>query len=143
MARAWKSILRVVVGSFALVIFTAFVFTGNYSRVIMHRQGTAAIGVIRTIHTMQVQYHSQYGRYAASLRELGPAAGGLIDGELASGTKGGYKFTLAGNASAYAIHADPEEFGKSGSQSFYSDETMVIRQNYGRGPATVNSAELK
>jgi hypothetical protein len=143
MARVWKSILRVVVGSFALVIFTAFVFTGNYTRVFRSRQETAAIGAIRTIHTVQVQYYSQYGRYAASLRELGPAAAGLIDGELASGTMGGYNFTLAGNASAYAIHADPVEVGKSGMQSFYSDETLVIRQNYGRGSADVTSPELK
>jgi hypothetical protein len=60
-------------------------------------QETAAIGAIRTIHTMQVQYYSQYGRYAASLTELGPptsgapgpAAADLIDGTLAGGTKSG------------------------------------------------------
>ena len=143
MPRVLKTILRVAAGSFVVVIVIAFVFVRDYSPTFRYGQGTAAIGVIRTIHTVQVQYYSQYGRYAASLRELGPAAGGLIDGELASGTKGGYKFTLGGNASAYVIHADPEEFGISGSQSFYSDETMVIRQNYGLGPATVDSRELK
>ena len=106
-------------------------------------QEITAIGAIRTIHTTQVQYFSQYGEYAASLKELGPAAAGLIDGELASGTKDGYNFTVTGNASGYAIYADPEAFGKTGSRTFYSDQTMKIRQNYGPEPATVNSPELK
>ena len=56
-------------------------------------QETAAIGAIRTIHTMQVQYYSQYGKYATSLTELGPptsgapgpAAADLIDSTLAGG----------------------------------------------------------
>ena len=108
----------------------------------MFSQETAAIGAIRTIHTMQVQYFSQYGRYAASLKELGPPAG-LADRELVSGTKAGYMFTMVGNASGYAIHAGPESFGKTGSRTFYSDQTMTIRQKYGQAPATVNSPELK
>jgi hypothetical protein len=111
----------------------------------------AALYAIRTIHATQVQYYSQYGRYAASLKELGPpasgvtgpAASGLIDGELASGTKDGYKYTMTVTASGYAIHADPEEYGKSGSRTFYSDQTMVIRQNHGPEPATADSPELK
>jgi type II secretory pathway pseudopilin PulG len=140
MPRALKRILYVVAGSFALVILA---FMRNYSRDLMRQQETAAIGAIRTIQTAQLQYFSRYGRYGTSLRELGPAAAGFIDGELASLTKDGYNFTLAGNASEYVIHADPVEVGKSGMQSFYSDETLVIRQNYGRRPATVNSPELK
>jgi hypothetical protein len=105
-------------------------------------QEITAIRALRTIHTAQVQYFSQYGESAASLKELGPPAG-LIDGELASGTKDGYRFTMTGNASGYAIHADPESHGKSGSRTFYSDQTMKIRQNYGQEPATINSPEMK
>jgi hypothetical protein len=91
---------------------------------------------------MQAEYFSRYGEYAASLKELGPP-GGLMDGELASGTKEGYRFTMIGNASGYAIHAGPESFGKTGSRTFYSDQTMTIRQNYGQQPATINSPEMK
>jgi len=117
----------------------------------MSSQETAALLAIRTLHTVQVQYYSQFGRYAASLTELGPpasgtpgpAGAGLIDRDLASGTKDGYKFTLTGTVSGYVIHADPEEYGKSGSRTFYSDQTMVIRQNHGPEPATADSPELK
>ncbi len=34
-------------------------------------------------------------------------------------------------------------FGNSGSRTFYSDQSMVIRQNYGQEPATANSPEMK
>src|ERR1035438_6196728 len=112
---------------------------------------TAAIGAIRTIHIMQVQYYSQYGRYAASMTELGPptigalgpAGADLIDYTLASGTRNGYKFTMTGNASGYVINVVPESLGKTGSRTFYSDQTMTIRQNYGPEPATAPSPELK
>ena len=60
---------------------------------------------------MQVQYNSQYGRFATSLMELGPPASGaanadaadLIESSLAAGEKSGYKFTMTGNQSGYAI----------------------------------------
>jgi type IV pilus assembly protein PilA len=145
-----RSILRVAGGCFGI---TAWIMIAGpqATRDPIPSQEMAAIGVIRTLHTVQVQYFSQYGRYALSLTELGPptsgtpgpAASGLIDGELASGTKGGYKFTMTGDASGYVIHADPETYGKSGSRTYYSDQTMVIRQNDGPKPATANSPEMK
>jgi hypothetical protein len=100
---------------------------------------------------MQVQYYSQYGKYATSLTELGPPASGaegpaaanLIDSTLSSGEKGGYKFTLSANSGGYIINAAPVAFGVSGSRTFYSDQSMVVRQNFGQEPATVNSPEIK
>jgi hypothetical protein len=41
------------------------------------------------------------------------------------------------------INANPVAYGSSGSRSFYSDQSMVIRENYGPEPATVNSKELR
>jgi hypothetical protein len=116
------------------VILIAILFTGDYSHAPRYRQEIAAIRALRAIHTAQVQYYSQYSEYAASLKELG---------ELASGTINGYRFVMTGNASGYVIHADPESFGKTGSRTFYSDQTMTIRQNYGQEPATITSPELK
>jgi type IV pilus assembly protein PilA len=150
MSRVLKGILCAVGGSFALVILIA-IAGPQATREPMSSQETAALRAIRTLHTVQVQYYSQFGRYAASLTELGPPASGtpgpagadLIDRDLASGTKDGYKFTLTATVSGYLIHADPEEYGKSGSRAFYSDQTMVIRQNHGPEPATADSPELK
>src|SRR6266516_4728410 len=117
--------------------------TEKYSR------ETAAVAAIQTIHTVQGMYHSQYGRFAASLTELGPPQSGaatqasadLIGSDLAQGEKQGYKFTVTGNAGGYVINANPITYGSSGNKSFYSDQSMVIRENYGPEPATASSKE--
>jgi type IV pilus assembly protein PilA len=150
MPRVLRVILCVVAGWFGIVNLIMCA-EPRATHEPMSSNDTSAVYAIRTLHTMQVQYFSQFGRYAFSLKELGPsasgapgpAAAGLIDGELASGTRSGYKFSMIGDASGYMIHADPQEYGKSGSRTFYSHQTMVIRQNHGPEPATINSPELK
>jgi type IV pilus assembly protein PilA len=117
----------------------------------MYMRETAAVAAIQTIHKMQVQYQSQYGRYATTLAELGPPTSGapspqgadLIGNDLASGEKQGFKFTVTGTPGGYTINANPVTYGSSGSKSLYSDQSMVIRENYGPEPATVNSKELR
>jgi hypothetical protein len=55
---------------------------------------------IKAIQTMQVQYNSQYGRFATSLTELGPPASGavnassadFIDSGLAAGERAAINF---------------------------------------------------
>jgi type IV pilus assembly protein PilA len=119
------------------------------TRMISYEMG--AIQSIRTIQTAQNQYYSKYGRYAAALSALGPPTTGvagpeaadLIDSVLARGEKGGYNFTLNGNAGWYVINANPVTFGVNSTRSFYSNETMVLRQNFGGAPATAKSQEVK
>jgi len=111
----------------------------------------AAIGAIRTIHTVEVMYRSQYRKYATSLPQLGPptrgpssaAAADLMEITLARGEKGGYRFNLKPDGDGYVITAEPVTFGVTGLRSFYSDQNMVIRQNFGPEPATANSREMK
>jgi len=33
-------------------------------------------------------------------------------------------------------------FGSTGSRTFFSDQSLVVRENYGQEPATVNSKEV-
>jgi hypothetical protein len=49
---------------------------------------------------------------------------------------------MTGNGAEYQILAVPISFGVTGSRTFYSDQTMVIRENDGPAPATVNSKEV-
>jgi type IV pilus assembly protein PilA len=147
--RGFSLIELLIVIAIILIIIT--IALPRLSRARMYSQETAAIGALRTLHTAQVQYYSQYGKYAASLTELGPPATGaaspaaadLIGNDLAGGDKSGYKFTLTGNQAGYVINANPLAFGSSGSRTFYSDQSMVVRQNYGPEPATANSPEMK
>jgi type IV pilus assembly protein PilA len=135
----------------AIILIIATIALPKLNRAKMYAHETAAIKTLQTIHTAQTQYQSQFGRFATSLTELGPPQSGqpgpqsadLIDNNLASGEKSGYKFTVTGNQSGYVISAVPVAYNSTGSRTFYSDSTMQIRQNYGPEPATAQSPELR
>jgi prepilin-type N-terminal cleavage/methylation domain-containing protein len=147
--RGFSLIELLIVIAIILIIITIALPKLNRAR--MYSQETAAIGAIRTLHTAQVQYTSQYGRFATSLVELGPPASGgptpaaadLIGTDLSQGEKSGYKFTMTGNPSGYVIVAVPVAYNATGSRTFYSDQTMVIRENNGPEPATPQSKEIR
>jgi hypothetical protein len=78
------------------------------------------------------------------LSDLGPGAGPtcpgtatascIIDISVANGTKSGYQFTYAQDASsvpsaAYKINADPISRSVSGQRSYFADQTNVTRVN--------------
>jgi type IV pilus assembly protein PilA len=135
----------------AIILIIITIAVPNLTRARMHAMETAAIAAVKTIHTAQVQYYSTYGRYATSLAELGPPASGnanasaadVIGNDLANGTKQGYKFTLTGTPGGYIINANPENFGNTGSKTYYSDQSMVVRVNEGPEPATATSKEMR
>jgi prepilin-type N-terminal cleavage/methylation domain-containing protein len=112
---------------------------------------TGAIKAITTIHTAQAQYYSQFGKYATSLKELGPPTSGtpnasasdLISADLAAGEKGGYKYDMQVTPTGYTVSAAPTAFGNSGSRTFFSDQSLTIRQNFSAEPATAESPEIK
>ena len=135
----------------AIILILAAIAAPKLNQNRMHAQETAAVREIQTINTAQTQYYSQFGRYATNLTELGPPAGGqegpsaanLIPGELAKGVKSGFKYTLTGGPAGYSVTAVPEVFGNTGRRTFYTDQSMVLRQNWGAEPATASSPEFK
>ena len=97
----------------------------------------AAIRSLHTVNTAQVQYFSTYGRYAATLQELGPppgsgarsaAAADLIPTGLSTGLHSGYTFTMVGTPSGYTVNADPQSEA-TGNRYFFTDHSTIIRQN--------------
>src|SRR5690349_14409983 len=110
----------------AIILIIATIALPKLNRAKMYAHETAAIKTIQTIHTAQTQYQSQFGKFAASLTELGPPQNGqagptaadLIDGNLASGEKSGYKFIVVGNQGGYTISAVPLAYNSTGSRSF-------------------------
>ncbi len=135
----------------AIILIIAAIAAPKLDKMRMHSQETAAIRQIQTIHTAETQYYSQFGKYATALTELGPPASGqagpaaadLIPGDLAAGLKTGYKFTVQGTPTGYTVNADPVTFNGTGRRTFFSDQSLVIRENWGQEPATANSKEIK
>lgn len=118
---------------------------------LMNAKEMAATREMHNLITAQTQYMSQFSRYATSLQELGPPTSGqpnpsgadLITADMAKGVKNGYRFNMQGSPQGFFIQATPVGFGSTGRRTFYTDQTGVIRQNWGQEPATPASEELK
>ena len=130
----------------AIILVILTVALPKLNNAVRGARETGALKAITTIHTAEVQYYSSFGRFASSLQELGPpasgadgpAAAGLIERDLASGEKGGYKFTLAVTPTGYSISAVPSVFGTSGSKTYFSDQGMGVHVHNGQEPATIS-----
>jgi prepilin-type N-terminal cleavage/methylation domain-containing protein len=135
----------------AIILIIAAIAVPKVNQQIMASHEMAAIRQVTTVHQAQTQYYSQFGHYAPTLAALGPPAGGaagpeaadLIPRVLAEGKNSGYLFAVAQTPTGYAVSAKPEAFGSSGRRTFYSDETLVIRNNWSEELADVNSPEIK
>jgi type IV pilus assembly protein PilA len=135
----------------AIILIIAAIAVPKLDKARQNAQEMAAIRQIMAIHTAQTQYYSQFSKYAATLAELGPPpnkqpgpnGADLLPGDLALGKKTGYLFKVDGVQGGYAIHADPETYNSTGRRSFFSDQTLVVRENWGNQPATAESGEIK
>jgi len=135
----------------AIILIIAAIAVPKLNNVRMNAQEMAAVRQIHTIHTAQIQYYSQFGKYAVSLAELGPPTSGaagpqasdLLPKTLAEGKNSGYIFTVGGSPTGYSVNANPEAFNSTGRRTFFADQSQVIHQNWGQEPATLNSPDFK
>jgi len=104
---------------------------------------SSALHSIRTLSQAEATYYNVFGKYGR-LDEL--AAQGLIDSQLATGSKNGYTFSVELttnelNAPGFAVAAVPMEYRSTGRRSFYCDESFVIRaaDNHGGPPAKTDT----
>ena len=97
----------------------------------------AAIDGLKKIAEAVESYRRKYARLPESLAKLGPAArgsaagpdaAGLLDADLASGARTGYRFryVISGGSSLgapakYEVAATPETYGRTGRRSFFRD----------------------
>jgi type IV pilus assembly protein PilA len=135
----------------AIILIIAAIAVPKLNNARMHSQEMAAIRQISTIHQAQTQYYSQFGKFAESLAQLGPAEGAnagpaaadLIPGDLALGDKTGYRFAVTPSPEGYTVTAVPVAFNSSGRRTFFSDQTLVIRQEWSAEVANAQSEEIK
>jgi type IV pilus assembly protein PilA len=147
--RGFSLIELLIVIAIILVILAIAIPKAN--QVMMSGREMAAIREIQTIHQAQTQYYSQFGQYATNLKQLGPPGGGaagkesadLIPEVLAAGRHNGHLFTLAGSPSGYTITVMPEQYNSSGRRTFFSDQTLTIRNNWSQEPATAESPAIQ
>lgn len=134
----------------AIILVIAAIAVPQMGKQLRGANESAAIQTFRTLHQAEVQYYSQFGQYATSLTQLGPPASGaagpaaadIIPAGLAQGHASGYIFAVTGTQTGYAITALPEKYGSSGDRTFYSDQTLVVRNNYSQEPANASSPAI-
>ena len=102
----------------------------------------SAISAVRSVVTAQVTYSAKggSGSFAADLTELQTA--NLIDSVLGSGTMEAYSLSVSGSGIGFTVNARPLDYGNSGTRSFYSDESAVIRYTTADAAATSSSPGL-
>ena len=130
----------------AIILIIAAIAIPNLLRARIAANESSAVASVRTINTGMISYNSAYPTvgFAAALVNLGPGgvttacptpptstASCLIDGQLASGTKSGYKFTAVGSggppASTYQAIATPATPNQTGVRYFCSFPDAVVR----------------
>ncbi len=147
--RGFSLIELLIVISIILIIAAIAIPKMNVQLMAAHEM--AAIRQVGTIHQAETQYYSQFGKYAESLAALGPPASGaagpaaadLIPKVLAEGKNSGYIFSVTPSSTGYSVTAIPEAFNSSGRRTFFSDQTLVIHNNWTQDPATAESPEIK
>lgn len=109
----------------------------------------SAINALRTIHAAEMSYQATAGDgYFGTLAEL--ERENLINAQLASGTRSGYKFDVDPTLKdfdgrpAFAVVAVPANYPSTGKRSFFIDETGVIRGEDNHGlEASKNAPPLR
>lgn len=98
---------------------------------------------LRAIRKAETTYRSQdpQNRFG-TLQEL--HSSGLIEVDLASGTKDGYRYDVQVSKDSFSATATPLEYDVTGSWSFYLDESGIIRGRTTKGRLPdVNDAPIR
>jgi len=148
-ARGFSLIELLIVIAIILIIIGIALPRFNVAQ--MNARELAVQQAVRTLNTAQVQYLSSYGNYAATLAQLGPpssgvpgpAAADLIPESLAKGDKDQYLFVMTATPQGYTISAAPRVFNSGGRRSFFTDQSMVVRESQTAEPANASSPEVR
>ncbi len=137
----------------AIILIIAAIAIPNLLRSRIAANEASATATLRTLNTSEVTYASTYNSgFTDDLHKLGtPGASNqpsanyadLVDPVLAGNTgtpattsfvKNGFVFKYAGSGTfgtiaVYSINADPSARGSSGTRSFFTDQSAVVRAN--------------
>ena len=127
----------------AIILIIAAIAIPNLLRARIAANESSAVASVRTLNTSQISYNSAYPTvgFAGTLASLSGTCTGtviptsatacLIDSQLATGTKSGYKFNIASTgtspSSNYAVWGNPLTQNTTGVRSFCSVSDAVVR----------------
>jgi prepilin-type N-terminal cleavage/methylation domain-containing protein len=139
----------------AIILIIAAIAIPNFLRSRTAANQASAVESLRTLCTAEYTYSSTYDKgYTPTMGYLGPPPSGsagdtthaaivdnVLSGTAAGGasamtsTKNGYLFTYSpgiainGQISSFTVNADPVTRGTTGLNSYFVDQTGVVRQN--------------
>lgn len=139
----------------AIILIIAAIAIPNFLRSRVAANQASAVESLRALSTAEFTYASTYNAgYSATLGYLGPPPSGsledinhagIVDNVLSgtatggatamTSTKSGYLFTYSpgvpvdGQILSFTINADPVTRGTTGLNSYFVDQTGVVRQN--------------
>jgi len=128
----------------AIILVIAAIAIPSLLRSRMAANEASAVGSLRAINNAEVTFNTTYNSYTCTLAALGPpngggspssAAAGIIDANLASGSKSGYSFTpgtcntdsTGTITTSYQWLGNPSSPGTSGTRFFCTDDTFNVR----------------
>ncbi len=128
----------------SIIVILLLLAVPNYKKFRMRGNETSAINSLKAIHAAQMLYEGAYPAvgYACTIQALGgetaaqntAASSGMLSGDLASGTKDGYLFTISCPAKTndsvanaqYKVVAVPSVVGSTGGRGFCMDEGGTV-----------------
>jgi len=135
----------------AIVTILVTIAAVKLPKALMNTREMSALVTVKAIQQGEIMYSSMFNKYAGTLAELGPPASGqpnasaadVLGADVSGGLKTGYKFVVAERPGGYTVSAVPENYGSSGTKTYYSDESMVIHEHSGPEPATIQDPIVK
>jgi type IV pilus assembly protein PilA len=142
----------------AIILVIAAIAIPNFIRARISANEASAVTSVHAVSTAEIGYSAAYPTvgYSPSLLALGDggsapcpvtsSASCFLDNSLAGGSKSGYSFTYVQDTTytpslGYALTGSPSVYGLTGQQSYFIDQTNVIRYN-STGTATATSPSL-
>jgi len=130
----------------AIILVIAAIAIPSYIRAKISANEASAVNSVHAVSTAEIGYSSAYPDigFSVALSDLGDGgtepcpgtqnASCFLDPALSSGLKSGYSFTYTQDATStpsvgYTLNADPQSRGLTGQQSYFIDQTDVIRYN--------------
>jgi type IV pilus assembly protein PilA len=142
----------------AIILVIAAIAIPNLIRARISANEASAVTSVHAVSTAEIGYASSYPYigFSVALSDLGnggvtpcpgtATASCFLDTSLANGKKSGYQFTYVQDATyspslGYTLNGDPQLSGLTGLQSYFIDQTNVIRYNP-NGTANAGSPPL-